>query len=121
MRQTESFMSTETPETGIPERRTTERRGHSADHQLKLRYQKEALNAQLIDYSNGGLGVWTQQALEWGTTVQISGTVRMSDVWMRVQGLAAVVHCDQVDGSGYRVGLRLDHVQWNAAEPPAVI
>ena len=121
MEQTRQSMSTETPETGSQERRTVARQGQSANDQLKLRYQGEALDAQLIDYSNGGLGVWTQQALEWGATVNVTGTVRMGGVWMRLRGVAAVVHCVSVPGSGYRVGLRLDHVQWRASEPPTVM
>lgn len=75
--------------------------------------------ARLVDYSNGGLGICCDRPLEWGSTVNVTGVVKMGGVWMSVRGVAAVVRCETDPAGGYRLGMRLDQVQWRAAEPPA--
>ena len=102
----------------LKDRRDDDRSHVPASQRLKLTSQGDSLDVQLIDYSNGGLGVRAAEPLEWGMMVGVAGVVRMGGVWMRVRGVAGVVHCESIEDNDYRIGLRLDRVEWRTATQP---
>ena len=63
--------------------------------------------AQLVDASEGGLGVETLVELEPGLGLEVSADMVNSELALHVAGLTRVAYCRETESGRYRIGLEL--------------
>jgi hypothetical protein len=63
--------------------------------------------AQLVDASEGGLGVETLVELDPGLDLEVSADMVSSDLALQIAGLTRVAYCRETESGRYRIGLEL--------------
>ena len=97
------------------DRRLSARRRLDIPQGLSLTSGDREIAAQLVDVSDGGVGVEAFIGFETGEIVQLQGDLVRPDLGLRLNGHARVAHSNEIEPGRYRIGLEFVEVAYARA------
>ena len=105
-------------ETHIGGRRIQERvTKYKAEH-LRIGTGDRFVEGELLDMSDGGLGLKTAVALDPDSDVTVSADLHGEGSGLQIRGRARVAHCLSVDGNAFNIGLSFQEVKYERLSSP---
>ena len=79
---------------------------------LKINSGGREVDAELVDMSNGGLGVKTMFPIPVASSVLLTGELHGGETGVEIEGRADVTHCTPGNERPFRIGLNFEEVQY---------